>query len=73
MDNFITLSEAAENWKISTRRLRTLCEEGRIEGVWKLGRNWAIPADAKKPIDKRIKSGLYIKSKQLGGEQDVIK
>ena len=33
-----------------------------IEGVVKFGHSWAIPRDAKKPQDKRIKSGKYIKS-----------
>lgn len=61
MQNYITLSEAAEKWGISSRRLRTLCDEGRVPGVGKLGRNWAIPIDAEKPKDARIKSGRYIK------------
>ena len=33
MENYITLSEASEKWGISERRIRTLCAEGRIEGV----------------------------------------
>ena len=32
-----------------------------IPGVVKFGRAWAIPMDAEKPVDKRIKSGKYIK------------
>ncbi len=63
MENFITLTEAAEKWDLSARRVRTLCSEGRINGASKLGRNWAIPVDAKKPADNRIKSGKYVKSK----------
>ena len=63
MENYITLTEAAEKWELSTRRVRKLCEEGRIDGVNKFGRNWAIPADSPKPEDKRIKSGKYIKEK----------
>lgn len=63
MDNYISLTEAAEKWGISTRRLRTLCESGRIEGAGKLGRNWAIPIDAVKPKDERIKTGKYRKCK----------
>ena len=39
-----------------------LCSEGRIEGATKIGSYWAIPADAKKPKDERIKSGKYIKT-----------
>ena len=63
MRNYISLSEAAEKWGISSRRVRTLCEEGRIKGAGKLGRNWAIPVDAEKPRDNRVKSGKYIKKK----------
>lgn len=61
MDKFITLAEASEKWGISERRIRTLCAEGRIEGVTRFGRSWAIPADTEKPSDKRIKSGKYVK------------
>ena len=63
MDKFITLTEAAEKWELSTRRVRKLCEEGRVEGATKFGRSWAIPTSTKKPGDKRIKSGKYIKNR----------
>lgn len=65
MENYITLSEAARKWGISERRIRTLCSEGRIDGVTRFGRSWAIPENAKKPVDHRIKSGKYIKNKNL--------
>lgn len=53
---FITASQAAEKWNISRRRVQILCTEGRIPGVFKLGETWAIPKDAIKSNDKRIKS-----------------
>lgn len=62
MDGYITLKEASEKWKISERRIRTLCMEGRIEHASKLGYIWVIPVDAVKPSDKRVKSGKYINS-----------
>ena len=65
MENYITLSEAAKKWGISERRIRTLCSEGRIDGVTRFGRSWAIPENAKKTVDHRIKSGKYIKNKNL--------
>lgn len=65
MENYITLTEASERWGISERRIRTLCAEGRIEGVTRFGRSWAIPDDAEKPSDNRVKSGKYIKRKKL--------
>ena len=64
MENYITLTEASENWGLSSRRVRKLCEEGRIDGAVKFGRNWAIPKQASKPDDKRIKTGKYIKIKE---------
>lgn len=43
----------AEQWDISDRRVRILCQQGKIDGVIRKGRAWLIPADAKKPIDSR--------------------
>mgnify|MGYP006968299050 CR=1 FL=1 len=37
--------------------------EGRIEGAAKFVNTWAIPENAKKPKDERIKSGKYVKKK----------
>ena len=44
---------------ISERRIQTICNEGMVPGVIKFGHAWAIPKDAVKPVDKRIKSGKY--------------
>lgn len=51
--NNISTKEASENWEISDRRIRVLCQNGRISGAVKFGRNWSIPSDAVKPIDAR--------------------
>ena len=67
MDKYMTLAEASEKWGISERRIRTLCREGRMEGVVRFGRAWAIPIDATKPADKRIKSGKYMKKSEKSG------
>ena len=61
--DYMTIREASEKWGLSIRRVQTICNEGMVEGVVKFGREWAIPKDAEKPIDKRIKSGNYIKSR----------
>ena len=66
MKDYMTIKEAAEKWGIGTRRVNILCHEGRIEGVVKFGASFAIPANAEKPADLRIKSGKYIKNKKLG-------
>ena len=61
MNEYMTIKQAAQKWGIGERRINTLCQEGRIEGAVKFGKSWAIPADAKKPIDQRTKTGRYIK------------
>jgi len=53
---FISTKDASEKWGISERRIQKLCEEERIPGVFRFGRSWAIPTDAAKPADARLKS-----------------
>ncbi len=65
MHNYMTLKEASEKWGIGDRRINTLCLQGRIDGAVRFGREWAIPKNAKKPEDARIKSGKYIKRKVI--------
>jgi hypothetical protein len=60
----MTIKEASHKWDISIRRINTLCNTDRIPGCIKFGIAWAIPADAEKPSDMRIKSGKYIKNSQ---------
>ena len=52
---YMTASQAAALWNISQRRVQMLCAQGRIPGVFKLGDAWAIPANASKPCDSRIR------------------
>jgi hypothetical protein len=63
MKDYMKISEASEKWGLGERRINTLCIEGRIEGAVKFGNTWAIPVDAERPNDLRIKSGKYIKEK----------
>lgn len=58
-----SIREMAEEWGISKRRIQVLCVQNRIEGAVRIGYSWAIPANAKKPEDARIKNGKYIKRK----------
>ncbi len=62
--SFLSISQTAEKWGISGRRIQTLCTQNRIPGAVKIGSYWAIPEDAEKPKDERIKSGIYIKNKE---------
>lgn len=58
--DYMTISEASGKWKITCRRIQTLCATGRIAGTERFGNAWMIPKDAQKPADARIKSGKYI-------------
>lgn len=62
--DFMTVNQASELWGICNRRIVTLCNDGRIEGAMKFGKSWAIPKDAVKPTDLRIKSGKYVKQQK---------
>ena len=62
MLEYISAPEAAKKWDLSVRRVQTLCSTGRIPGAERLGYCWAIPIDAEKPADARVKSGKYIRS-----------
>lgn len=50
---YITVKEAAKKFGINERRVRLLCEQGRIEGAYKEGKIYLIPNDAAKPNDQR--------------------
>ncbi|MGI6078629.1 MAG: Fic family protein [Fastidiosipilaceae bacterium] len=52
---YIGTKEVAERWGISDRRVRVLCNEGKIQGAFRKGKLWKIPANAKKPEDGRFK------------------
>ena len=63
--DYLSIREVAEKWGISKRRIQVLCSENRIKGAVRIGYSWAIPEDAEKPRDERIKSGKYIKSAKV--------
>lgn len=48
-----SVSETAKQWNISDRRVRVLCQQGKIEGVIRKGRAWLVPKEVKKPVDGR--------------------
>ena len=59
---YISIREASYKWGVSERRVTQYCADGRIPGLTRFGRSWAIPVDAEKPQDPR-------KSKQNGGRR----
>ena len=68
--DFMTIKQASEKWEICTRRVQTLCMEGRIDCAERFGRQQLIPINAEKPKDARIKGGKYIKIKSGNGENE---
>lgn len=66
---FLSTAQASERWGISSRRIQKLCAENRISGAIRIGNYWAIPNDAEKPKDARIKSGKYVKVTDVQEEQ----
>lgn len=53
MGSFLSCREMAQKWGVSERRVGQYCAEGRVAGAQKIGKSWALPADAEKPADPR--------------------
>ena len=66
---YIAAKEAAEKWGISRRRVQLLCGQGRIDGVFQIGKVWVIPQNAEKPKDARIVTGKYRKSTRNSSDE----
>lgn len=62
---YIKVSEAAAKWGISARRVRLLCEQGRIAGVERKGNLYMIPEDAEQPIDARTYAKTILKKSYI--------
>ena len=58
-----SIKQTSERWGTSIRWIQVLCKEDRVPGAFRVGNTWAIPADAEKPKDERIKTGKYIKER----------
>ena len=58
---YLSISQTANKWGISKRRIQVLCSQNRIRGAMKIGSYWAIPVSAEKPVDRRVKNGKYVK------------
>ena len=62
MSDTMSVKEAADLWNLTSRRVTSLCKEGKIKGAKKNGRSWIIPSNAERPIDNRVKTGNYKKT-----------
>lgn len=61
---YLSIRQTSELWGISVRRIQVLCADNRIPGAVRIGYSWAIPRDAEKPTDARVKSGKYVKHEE---------
>ena len=59
IEGYTTIKEIAEQWGITPRRVQVLCNNGKIPGAVKFGRDWAVPRNAEKPEDGRVTAGEY--------------
>ncbi len=53
MKGYLSVREISYKWNVSERWVSKLAQDGRIPGVERFGRSWAIPEDAEKPADPR--------------------
>ncbi|MCL2004427.1 MAG: helix-turn-helix domain-containing protein [Oscillospiraceae bacterium] len=57
----MTTADAAALWGITTRRVQILCENGKVNGAFRMGKTWIIPKGTPKPIDGRTKTARQMK------------
>ena len=53
MKGYLSVRETSYKWNVSERWVSKLAQDGRIPGVERFGRSWAIPEDAEKPANPR--------------------
>lgn len=57
---YLSAQDISNMWGITKRRVQNLCVNNRIPGVIRIGNMWAIPADAIKPRDARVREGSEV-------------
>lgn len=62
---YLTAKQTSENWGITLRRVQELCRTGQIGGAVRWGRDWMIPADVPRPIDRRRREHKNTDTKAL--------
>ncbi len=67
--NYLSVTQIAEKWDMTPRRVQVLCNEGRIVGAQRVGNVWTIPENAEKPMDARKK--VTNKSKQVNANISI--
>lgn len=51
--NYLTTDEISKLWNVSSRRVTTLCNSGRVDGAEFKGGIWLIPSGTSKPEVKK--------------------
>lgn len=67
--NYLSVSQTAEKWDMTPRRVQVLCNEGRIDGAQRVGNVWTIPETATKPSDARKK--INAKTKRINSSVSI--
>ena len=57
--NLISVAEWAKKYGYEAPYVRQMLISGRLQGGFKIGKQWVIPADTEPPVDNRVKSGNY--------------
>ena len=70
IEGYTTVTEIAKKWGVKPRTVQIMCAEGKIAGVTKFGRAWAIPVTAEKPTDNRVTTGEYRNSQKTPKDRD---
>ena len=68
MKGYLSIRETSYKWGVSERRVNQYVTDGRIPGVERFGRSWAIPADAVKPCDPRQTRKKVIQGVEVTGD-----
>ena len=69
MNEYMTIGETAEKWNLTKRRVQKMCADGVIKGVVRFGTVWAIPKEAERPKDGRVKTGNYRDWREKHGQK----
>ncbi len=53
MKGYLSAKEVARRWHVSVRWVNQYFQDGRVPGVERFGKSWAIPEDAVKPEKRK--------------------
>ena len=63
--DYLKIQDIARSWGLSPRRVQVLCSQGKIDGAFRFGRDWMIPANAVRPADGRTRAGREKETERL--------